>query len=228
MGSASSGKGGKPAERALRADAERNRRQIVEAARAVFAERGLDVPLEEIAERAGVGIGTLYRRFPGRGDLVSAVFAVKLRDYVTAAEKALQAPDPWAGFCEYVEQICAMQVADRGFADVIMMMLPTSETSEDLFGLGYQAGVEIIRRAQEAGALRQDFVPEDIPLLLMANAGVIQVSRDAAPHAWRRLVAFMLEASRAQNTGPLPAAPTPAQTERAMISYAESKGISLS
>lgn len=222
----SASRSGKPAERALRADAERNRQQIVEAARAVFAERGLDVSLEEIAERAGVGIATLYRRFPTRAELVAAVFAVKLREYATVAEEALQCPDAWAGFCEYVERVCAMQVADRGFADVITMALAPSETSKDLWGLEYQAGVRIIRRAQEAGALRQDFVPEDIPLLLMANAGVIRVSRDAAPHAWRRLVAFLLDASRADNSGPLPAAPTAAQTERAMISYAGSKGIS--
>ncbi|WP_326731561.1 helix-turn-helix domain-containing protein [Streptomyces phaeochromogenes] len=213
------------ADRALRADAQRNRQRVVEAARAVFSERGLEVPLEEIADRAGVGIATLYRRFPTREELVAAVFEVKFLEYATTAEEALRSPDPWTGFCTYVERICAMQAADRGFADVITMVLPTSETAKQLWERGYQGTVEVIRRAQEAGVLRADFVPEDIVLILMANAGVVQVTRDAAPHAWRRLTAYVLEACRADNSGPLPAAPTPAQTEQAMIDYAATKGL---
>jgi AcrR family transcriptional regulator len=213
----------RPSDRALRADAQRNRQRIVEAAGAVFAERGLLVPLEEIADRAGVGIATLYRRFPVREELVAAVFDVKLLEVTAAAEKALQSRDPWTGFCEFVEQTCAMQAADRGFADVITMRLPTALQANR--GPAYQATADLIRRTQEAGALREDFVPEDLLLLLMAIVGVIQVTRDGAPHAWRRLVAFVLEGWRASHTGPLPAAPTPTQIERARTNYASSMGI---
>jgi AcrR family transcriptional regulator len=213
------------ADRTLRADAQRNRQRVVEAARAIFAERGLDVPLEEIADLAGVGIATLYRRFSTREELVAAVFEVKLLEYATAAEEALRSPNPWQGFCDYLEQICAMQAADRGFTDVVTMMLPPSETAEQVRDRGHRATAELIRRAQEAGELREDFVPEDIPLLLMANAGVVQVTRDAAPHAWRRLVAYVLEGCRAGRNGPLPAAPTRAQTKRAMTDYASAKGM---
>ncbi|TMR90832.1 TetR/AcrR family transcriptional regulator [Nonomuraea basaltis] len=211
--------------RALRADAQRNRQRIVEAARAVFAEQGLDAPLEDIADRAGVGIATLYRRFPTREELVMAAFEAKLLEHATAAEEALESSDPWIGFCRYVERICEMQAADRGFTDVIIMALSASEEAKRLRDRAYRSTVELIRRAQEAGALREDFVPEDIPLLLMANAGVVSASRDAAPHAWRRLVAYMLEAFGADRSGPLPAAPTPAQTYRAMISNASAKGV---
>jgi AcrR family transcriptional regulator len=212
--------------RALRADAQRNRQRVVQAARAVFAEKGLDVPLEDIADRAGVGIATLYRRFPTREELVVAVFESKLLEYATAADEALESLDPWTGFQDYIERICAMQAADRGFADMIVMALPAaSDMAERVRDRAHHTVAELIRRAQDAGALRQDFVPEDIPLLLMATAGVLHTTRDAAPHAWRRLVAYLLEGFRADHTGPLPAAPTPSQTKRAMIAHADAMGI---
>src|SRR5688572_30208687 len=95
--------------RPLRADAERNRQRIIEAARLVFAERGLDAPMDAIAERAGVGQATLYRRFPQREDLVVACFAPRLDEYADAVEEALREPDAWQGFCAYLERICGMQ-----------------------------------------------------------------------------------------------------------------------
>src|SRR5829696_6933448 len=96
-------------EPSLRADAERNRRRIVAAAQAVFAESGLDAPLEAIAQRAGVGIATLYRRFPTREDLVAASFAPKMAEYTAAIEEALQAADAWEGLCGFAARACAMQ-----------------------------------------------------------------------------------------------------------------------
>src|SRR5689334_23961309 len=90
------------ADRALRADARRNRQRIVEGACAVFRERGLDVPLEEIADRAGVGIATLYRRFPTREELIAAVFEAQLLEVATAAEEALESADAWTGFRFYI------------------------------------------------------------------------------------------------------------------------------
>src|SRR5450759_1492763 len=96
------------AARPLRVDAERNRGRIVEAAQAAFAERGLNVPLEDVAARAGVGIATLYRRFPTREDLIAACFERRLAEYARAADEALEAPEAWPGFCAYVARICAM------------------------------------------------------------------------------------------------------------------------
>jgi AcrR family transcriptional regulator len=211
--------------RPLRVDAERNRRRIVDAAVAAFAERGLAVPLEEIADRAGVGIGTLYRRFPTRELLVAAVFEAGLTAYAEAAEKALEASDPWAGFCGLVEWICTKQAADRGFTDVLTMTLPLCTGDDGAFARGSRAMAALVRRAQEQGVLREDLVPEDILLLIIANAGVVHGPRAAAPHAWRRFLTLMLESFRAGHAGPLPAAPTPLQMHRSMVQYAQLRGI---
>lgn len=204
--------------RPLRADAERNRQRIVEAARAVFAERGLDAPLDAIAERAGVGQATLYRRFPHREDLIVACFAPKLAEYADAVEDALRAPDAWVGFCAYVERICGMQAADLGVQDVLTTTFPTARAVEAQRAHAFERLTELIRHAQAQGSLRADFVPEDVVLLLLANAGVVRTMRGAAPDAWRRFVGLMLDGLRADRARPLPPPPTPAQTYRAMRS----------
>lgn len=203
--------------RSLRADAERNRQRIIEAAREVFAERGLDAPLDAIAERAGVGPATLYRRFPNREDLVVACFEPKLTEYSDAVEDALRAPDAWAGFSAFVERICAMQAADQGMQDVLTTTFPTARAVEAQRARTFERLTELIRRAQAQGSLRADFVPEDVVLLLLANAGVVRVTRTAAPKAWRRFVGLMLDGLRADRAGSLPPPPTPAQTYRAML-----------
>jgi AcrR family transcriptional regulator len=202
--------------RPLRVDAERNRARIVEAAQAAFAEHGLDVPLEDVAGGAGVGIATLYRRFPTRDDLIAACFERRLADYARAAEEALEAPDGWSGFCAYVERICAMQAADRGLADVLTRTFPNAKALEAHRALGYERSVRLLDRAKAEGTLRSDVVPEDLVLLLMANAGVVEGFGEAAPEAWRRFVAIMLDGFRADGAGALPAPPSPRQVMRAM------------
>ncbi|MDQ3787939.1 MAG: TetR/AcrR family transcriptional regulator, partial [Actinomycetota bacterium] len=100
----------------LRADARLNRDRILDAARQAFAARGLDVPMAAIARRAGVGVATLYRRFPTREALITAVFGDQLTHCLSVVDDALADPDPWRGFCSAIERVCAMQVADRGFS----------------------------------------------------------------------------------------------------------------
>ncbi len=197
----------------------------MEAARQIFEEQGLDAPLDEVAERAGVGAGTLYRRFPTREDLVEAAFEDELLRVAAITEEALRREDPWAGFCMLVERLCAAMATDRGLSDLLTVRLPTSQVAATMGERHAQALTQLVRRAQEAGVLREDFVPEDIFLFLMANAGVTQVTRHAAPHAWRRLIAYLLAACRAGHSEPLPAAPTPLQTERALLGHAETKGL---
>ena len=202
--------------RPLRVDAERNRGRILEAAEAAFAERGLDVALEDVAEHAGVGIATLYRRFPSRDDLIVACFERRLAEYALAAEEALTAPDGWTGFCAYVERICAMQAADRGVKDVLTRTFPNAKALEAHRTRGYELPVRLIQRAQAEGSLRPDVVPEDLVLMLMANAGVVQGAGVAAPDAWRRYVRLMLDGFRTDGASELPEPPTPRQIFRAM------------
>lgn len=177
------------AERGLRADAVRNRQRIVAAARQIFEEQGLDAPLDEVAERAGVGAGTLYRRFPTREELVEAAFAEELTQVGAIAEEALLCEDPWTGFTTFVERLCGAMAADRGISDLLVLRLPNSRVAAGSCERQNRAVGELVRRAQEAGALREDVVPEDVLLFLMANAGVIEVTRGAAPTrggAWWR------------------------------------------
>jgi AcrR family transcriptional regulator len=201
----------------LRTDAERNRSRIVVAARQVFAEQGLEAPLTEVARRAGVGPATLYRRFPSREDLITGAFAGKMTAYADAVETALRDPDPWQGFCGYLTQICGMQAADRGFTHVLTRTFPTAKAFEAERVRAYLGFTELIQRAQDIGRLRVDFRPEDLVVLLMANAGVVAATEAAAPDAWRRFVAYMIQAFGAENADPLPPPATPQAMYRAMI-----------
>jgi AcrR family transcriptional regulator len=203
-------------ERRLRADAEQNRERLLVAARAAFAEEGLDVPIAEVARRAGVGVATLYRRFPERDDLITAVFDDKMSAYVAAAEEALADPEPWHGFCLYVETLCAMQAADRGFTEVLTNTFPMAKEFEAKRRQAYESFAELIARAQSAGRLRPDFVHQDLVLVLMANAGVVAAIGQTLPDAWRRPLAQLLQSFDARNTDPLPPAPSDRQLFRAM------------
>jgi AcrR family transcriptional regulator len=202
----------------LRSDAERNRDRILDAARRLYATDGLGVSMAAVARAAGVGIATLFRRFPGQDDLIAAVFADRMAVYGDAVTTALADPDPWRGFTGYVETVCAMQAEDRGFAEVLTMTFPAVKAIEARRDRAYGQFVELIAKAKAGGRLRADFVPEDLPLLLMANAGVIAVTGDAAPDAWRRLVGYLIQAFAAPDPDPLPPAPSPTAMYRAMIS----------
>jgi len=210
--------------RGLRADAARNRDAILAVARDVFAEQGLEAPLEVIAARAGVGIATLYRRFPTREKLVAAALVDKVAQYALAAEEALAVPDPWTGFAGFVERICELQACDRGLGDLLSMTLSADEHIEQLRRAANDDVIALIERAKASGALRADFVGEDLLLLMIATAAVMQVTRADAPDAWRRFVALALDAFRSRDTPRLPEPPTTMQMTRAMVRLARERG----
>jgi AcrR family transcriptional regulator len=210
--------------RGLRADAARNRAAILAVARDVFAEQGLEAPLEVIAARAGVGIATLYRRFPTREKLVAAALVEKIAQYAEAAEQALEVPDPWAGFAWFVQRICELQACDRGLGDLLSMTLSAGEQIEQLRRTANENVIALIDRAKASGTLRDDFVGEDLLLLLIATAAVMQVTRADAPDAWRRFVALALDAFRGQDSAGLPEPPTTVQMTRAMARLAAERG----
>lgn len=221
------------APRRLRADAERNRAAIVAAAADVFAEQGLEAPLEEIALRAGVGIATLYRRFPAREHLVAAALVEQATKYADAAKQALAVTDPWEGFVNFVRRICELQADNRGLSDLLSMALPADEHVEQLKKAANDQVIELVRRAKECGRLRQDFAGEDLMLLLIANAAVVHVTRADAPRAWRRFVALVLDALEHRDDAHrgdarhLPAPPSSDEMARAMLRLARARGCGL-
>jgi AcrR family transcriptional regulator len=207
-----------PEGRGLRVDAERNRRRILAAAQDAFSDLGIDVPMAEVARRAGVGVGTLYRRYPTRADLVAAAFEEKMAAYAEAAKVALEDPDPWRGFCDYVRKICAMQADNSGFTTVLTMTFPTAKRFEADRDRAFADFSALVERAKAAGRLRADFVTEDMPLFLMANAGVLTATADAAPESSERVVGYLLQGcATAAATDPLPPPPEPGQLYRAML-----------
>jgi AcrR family transcriptional regulator len=210
--------------RRLRADAARNRAAIVSVARDVFAEQGLEAPLEVIAARAGVGIATLYRRFPTREKLVAAALVEKVAEYVQAAQQALAVTDPWAGFAGCVERICELQAGDRGLSDLLCMTLSAEEHVEQLRRTANDLLIRVIERAKAEGTLREDFAGEDLVLLLIGTATIMDVTRQDAPDAWRRFVALALDGFRSQNSPRLPEPPSTAQMTRAMVRLARERG----
>jgi hypothetical protein len=115
-----------------------------------------------------------------------------------------------------MRRVCALQAADRGARDILTMALMNATRLEERRERAYRDIVEVVRRAQAAGQLRADVVPEDVALLFMANAGVVRVMATAAPHAWERIVVLFLDGCRAPEPQTLPAPPTPAQVYRAM------------
>jgi AcrR family transcriptional regulator len=186
----------------LRKDALRNRERLLGAAREVFLAEGIGVPMRQIAEQAGVGVGTLYRRFPTRQSLVDACFADKIAEYLAEVERAAASDDAWAGFTGFVQRICQMQAEDDGFKDVLMTVFPTEQRVRAYRGLH-----SLVVRAQEQGALRADFGVRDLAFVFWANAAFLAATKDAAPGTWQRYVALMIDACRAQGASPLPAPP---------------------
>jgi AcrR family transcriptional regulator len=181
----------------LRADAARNRQSLIDAAHAVYGQRGLDAPLDDIARYAGVGNATLYRHFPTRCALASAVFADTLHRVLDAAHEALRNPDPWAGFAAHVKFLCRLQATDRGLADLLTTEVAGAPELEDLRHRTHAAFARLARRARDSGQLRPDFVPQDILVLLIANAGLVHRTAQSAPNAWDRFTDLALDGLRA-------------------------------
>jgi AcrR family transcriptional regulator len=208
----------------LRADAARNRAAILEAARQVFAEQGLEAPLDEIARRAGVGNATLYRRFPTRLDLIVAVFADRLAEHVRVVEEALAEPDPWQAFRRYLTAATALQVGDRGIADLVTMDVSNATEIEQLRARAFRGVEALIDRAKTAGALRPDCTTEDVFVLLQANAGLVERSNRAAHAASQRLVHVLLDGLRADAATAGPPPPSPHRMGAAMRRRSRSLG----
>jgi AcrR family transcriptional regulator len=183
--------------RPLRADAARNREKLLAAATQLFGERGLDVPLEHIARRAEVSIGTLYAHFPTRDAFFEAIFPARLLELDSLGEQALADPDPWHGFVGYLEGVFALHARDRGLNDVLVRDLPNAQGVVAACHRGAGHAAELVRRAQDSGQLRADFTVEDVATLTRAMSQVIRDSIDTAPDEWRRFLSIYVAGLRA-------------------------------
>jgi AcrR family transcriptional regulator len=190
----------------LRRDARENRNRILAAARAAFAAEGVDVPVEAIADRAGVGMGTLYRRFPTKHDLVQAVIEESLDAFVVAAEEGLAEDDPWTGFTGFVERVLELHVENRALREVLAGT--EHGHARDAVRRRVRPLVRrLIERAHADGSLRPDFAPEDMPLVFMTAGRVLEAGRGVAPDLWRRYLGLLLDGLRAGGATPLPRGP---------------------
>ncbi|MCF3963773.1 TetR/AcrR family transcriptional regulator [Streptomyces fuscigenes] len=188
------------ARRRLRADAERNREAIIRAAGTVFAEQGGGVDVREIARRSGVGMGTLYRHFPTKGDLLTTVLEQEFISWITAAEEASAAiADPWQALTVFFEQSLAHLARNRalveGCADVTGPFPQCARRRIDVMN-------SLRLRCQEAGLLRPDVTTDDLVLLSMSLSQAVQAAGSTAP--WRRLLQISLDGLSSRNGDPLP------------------------
>jgi AcrR family transcriptional regulator len=206
--------------RPLRADAERNRLRIIDAARTLFAERGIDVAVEDIAAAAGVGIGTVYRRFPDREALIEAVFETKFERVLGAARDALALEDPWEAFKSFVVTVARMHAQDRGLKDVVLSTGRGRERAAEFRARIQPLALELVRNAKAAGALREDFSPYDIPMIHQAVSAITDVTRDVAPDYFERTLTLIVDglAARRDAPTPMPAPPLDAGALVAIMS----------
>jgi AcrR family transcriptional regulator len=201
--------------RPLRADAERNRRRILAAAAEVFAKRGLDAGLDEIARHAGVGTGTVYRRFPDKAMLIDALFESRIDALVEVAETALARPDAWDGLVHFLVTSIEMQQADRGLKQLLFGERCPAGASPA--GARFAAKLDslmptiaqIVDRAKAAGQLRMDVGVTDLAVIQFMLHGVGTFAAAVEPELWRRQLTILLDGLRVERTGitPLPLVP---------------------
>jgi len=206
-------------ERPLRRDAERNRQRILAAASELFAERGLDVTLDHVAARAGVGVGTVYRRFPNKEELIDGLFEDRIAGIAGFAREALDDADPWRGFVDFMEQACRQHTADRGLQQIVFSSAHGQERVAHAREQIAPLVGEMLRRAQADGKLRGDLAPTDVPLMQFMVGAAAFYAGDVSPDLWRRMFTIVLDGLRERRakTTPLPVGPlSEEQFEQAM------------
>jgi AcrR family transcriptional regulator len=186
----------------LRKDAELNRRRIIAAAREVFRDRGISATLNDVAHQAGVGVGTVYRRFSNKEELVDVLFEDMVDTIDEYTRAALAEPDAWAALTVCLEKVCEVQAFDRGLREV---MLGTGVGPQRQAQMRERVGPgvgRLVARAQQQGALRDDIVPGDFPILQLMLGAVTE--HTGQPEQWRRYLALLIDGLRAR-----PGAATP-------------------
>jgi AcrR family transcriptional regulator len=189
--------------KALRVDARRNREAVFAAAKELFADQGLDAQMPDVARAANVGVGTVYRHFPTKDDLIAAMAAERFERFAEKARESLEMDDAWEGIAEFIRFAAQVQADDRGICDVMA-------ERRDLMGEAAQAAglpelsEKLVKRAQRAGQLRRDLQWEDIPMIACGLGSITQQSMGPATGRWPRLLEIILDGLRAPGSGKLP------------------------
>lgn len=215
-----SGAGDDAGKRPLRRDAERNRQRILTAAAEVFAERGLDVSLDDIAKHAGLGVGTVYRRFPTKDQLVEALFEDHVDTLAAMAESVAYADDSWDGLVTVLTEVCALQAENLGLREILMSGTYGQGCAARARSLVMPAIEKGIRRAQDDGYLRPDIQPVDLVLIEFMIGSVAEYTKQN-PDAWRRYLRFVVDGLRARPdvTPPTSAPLTADELDAAMLCW---------
>ncbi|GAA3955450.1 TetR/AcrR family transcriptional regulator [Actinoplanes auranticolor] len=198
-----------------RADAERNRAAIIEAAGAVFAECGGGVDVREIARRSGVGMGTLYRHFPTKDELLATVLERQFNAWLTDAyQRAVATEDPWQALAGFFEQLLGTQAGNRA---VVESYASTGGPSASCIQRCYALIDQLRTRCVDAGVLRPGVTTEDLFLLSGSLSQAVLTTAESHPGQWRRLLRISLDGLSSRNAEPLPVrgmgADTPASTD---------------
>jgi len=204
--------------RALRSDAERNRRLVLEAATQAFAHEGLDVGMAEIARRAGVGNATVFRRFPSKDALIEAIVDEKIAELLAAAERAAEIEDPWDSLVDMLEKTAALQARDHGFFQATEEFMLRHPDLLRRHRPVFEAVDRLVVRAQAAGVVRDDVTTLDLLGLVKGSVVCLPPSRDLRDDGWRRYLSIVLDALRPEAATPLPVPPvTYEEIEAALI-----------
>ncbi len=191
------------ADRPLRADAARNAERILRAAREVYGELGADAPIEVIARRAGVGERTLYRRFPTKGDLISAALDQSIAEALTPAiEAARRDKDPMRGLVQLIEAAISLGAREH---NLLTAARQAGSLRSDISAELNAALGELARRGQQAGVIRPDLVADDMPRIIAMLYSVL-FTMESDSDGWRRYVALLVDAISTGKGGRLPRA----------------------
>jgi AcrR family transcriptional regulator len=210
----------------LRRDAAVNRQRILDAALLLFAEHGLDVSMDEVARNAGVGAGTLYRRFPTKEALLDAILAEGLERFHELAALALQESDGFAGLELFLERTLRLQLQNRALLEVLTLRLQEEPRLAQGRARIRSLIEQLVARAQAQGTLRADVGAADIQVLLWQLGRVVETTEGCRGDLWRRYLGLALDGLRASAAHPLPRPPaSSAQLDKAMALTAQRRGL---
>jgi AcrR family transcriptional regulator len=178
--------------RTQRKDAARNRELLIEAARVVFARRGIEASLDDVARQAGLGVGTAYRHFANKHEILTALMTDTIDQIVDEAERAAQMEDPWQALVAFLEAALNVQARDRGLREVLMGVHDSQELERVQQRLSQPLN-DIVGRARRAKVVRRDLEVSDVGMMIVMLCAVAEIAGDTDPELWRRYLTLALD-----------------------------------